>query len=145
MKIDMIKQPGGCLVPVSDIESQAMNRFKTGEQYQIEIKLSKNPAFHRKTFTFFTFCFNYWRCDRGFIDERGQFEFFRNRMTILAGFYTEYFNLKNEPSIVANSLSYAKMEQETFEQHYNALINAAMKHIFVGCGREIEDQLRGYF
>ena len=145
MKIEMIKQPGGSLVPVSDIESQAMNRFKTGEQYQVEIKLSKNPAFHRKTFAFFSFCFDHWRSDKEFMDERGQFEVFRKNLTVMAGFYKEFFNLRGEVRIESDSISFSNMDNETFEKHYNALINAAMKHIFVGCGREIEDQLRGYF
>ena len=145
MKIDMIKQAGGILVPASDIESESMKRFKTGEQYQIEIKLSKNAQFHRKTFSFFNFCFEHWRSDKEFMDEKGQFDVFRKNLTVMAGFYKEFFNLMGEVRIEADSISFSNMDNETFEQHYNALINAAMKHIFVGCGREIEDQLRGYF
>ena len=145
MKFDMIKQAGGVLVPASDMESDALRRFKTGEQYQIEIKFSRNLAFHRKTFAFFNFCFDHWRSDKEFIDERGQFEVFRKNLTVMAGFYKEYYNLKDEVRIEADSISYAGMLPEVFEKHYKALINAAMKHIFVGCDREVENKLYEFF
>jgi hypothetical protein len=37
------------------------------------------------------------------------------------------------------------MEQQEFEEFYKALIAAAMKHIFTGCGQEIENRLMSFF
>jgi len=145
MKFEMIKMPGGLFTPASDTEAEALERFKTGEQYQIEIKLTRNPSFHGKTFAFFNFCFDYWKSDKTFLDERGQFEVFRKNLTVLAGFYKSYYNIKGEVRIESESLSYGNMDQETFEQHYNALINAALEHIFVGADKNTEAQLMGFF
>ena len=61
MKINMVKQAGGLLVPVDDMESERMKRFKAGEVYPVEIKQSRNPQFHRKVFAFFNFCFEHWQ------------------------------------------------------------------------------------
>ena len=141
----MIKQAGGVLHPASDIDAESLQKFKTGEQYQIEIKRSRNPQFHRKVFAFFGFCFEHWASDREFMDEKGQREVFRNHLTVLAGYRTEHFNLKNEVRIEAKSLSFASMSQEDFEQCYQALIAAAMRTIFKDAGREIEDKLIGFF
>ena len=145
VKFDMIKMPGGLFTPASDTEAEALERFKTGEQYQVDIKLPRNPSFHGKTFAFFKFCFDHWKSDKTFLDERGQIEVFRKNLTVLAGFYNSYYNIKGEVRIEAKSLAYENMDQETFEQHYNALINAALEHIFVGADRNTESQLMSFF
>ncbi len=145
MKIEVRKEAGGVLHPVSDMDADALTKFKTGEQYQIEIKRTRNPAFHRKTFAFFNFCYAHWQGDREFMDERGQFDVFRNNLTVTAGFYNEYYNLKGEVRIEAKSLSYGSMDADEFESHYQALIAAAMRHIFVGCGSDVEDDLVDFF
>ena len=59
-----------------------------------------------------------------------QFDRFRKDLTILAGFYHSTTRLNGDTRIEAESLSFATMEQDRFEQVYKALIQAAMKHIF---------------
>ena len=145
MKIDIIKGAGGVLVPASDMDADSLQKFKTGEQYQIEIKRSRNPAFHRKTFAFFNFCFAHWQSDREFLDERGQFEVFRSNLTVFAGFYNSYYTLAGGTRVEAKSLSFASMGPEEFEAHYKALVAAAMRHLFKGCGVETENQLLSFF
>lgn len=145
MKIDFIKQPGGVLVPASDIEAEKMTRFKTGEQYPAEIKLTRNPAFHRKVFAFFGFCFHYWRGENEFQDEATQFDKFRKDLTILAGFRKEVYNIRGELRVEAESLSYGSMDQERFEQVYKALITAALRTIFKDANEITENQLLSFF
>ena len=60
MKINMIKTAGGYLWPAFDRDAEKLTKFKTGETYEIEIKQSRNPAFHRKVFEFFNFCFEHF-------------------------------------------------------------------------------------
>ena len=46
----------------------------------------------------------------------------------------------------AKSLAYGNMEQEEFERCYNALIKAAIKHIFAGTDdQNVWNQLQGFF
>jgi len=145
MKIQIIKQPGGLLCPASDMELEKLNKFKTGEQYEIDIKLTRNPGFHRKVFIFFHFCFEHWKGDREFVSETEQFRVFRNNLTVLAGFYIELFNIKGEVRIEAESLSFASMDQERFEECYSALINAAMRKIFLTADENTYNQLVSFF
>ena len=147
MQIEMIKQPNGYFCPAADFEADRLMRFKNGEQYTVEIKLTRNPAFHRKVFAFFKFCFDHWRDDHmdWQLDEEGQFNVFRKNLTCLAGYYEEYFNIKGEVRIEAKSLAYANMEPEEFERCYKALINAALKHIFKTMDVQTENQLLGFF
>ncbi len=145
MKIEMIKQPGGLLVPASDMELEKLNKFKTNGQYSVEIKLSRNPDFHRKVFAFFNFCFEFWKGDNEFQSETKQFDIFRKHLTCLAGFYEQYSNIHGEIRVEAKSLSFSSMKQEEFEECYLALIRAALKHIFVGANVNIENQLMDFF
>ena len=145
MKFEMIKQPGCLFSPANDREAEALQPLKTGELYQIEIKRSRNPAFHRKVFAFFNFCFEHWKSDREFMDEVGQFNVFRNHLTVMAGYHDSYFTLAGEVRIEAKSLSFGSMEQDEFEQCYRALIAAAMRTIFQGCDVSVENRLINFF
>lgn len=145
MKINFVKHPGGTLTPASEIEAGRMDRFKTGDTYEVSIVLRRNPKLHGKMFAFFNFCFQYWTGDNNFTNEAAQFDVFRNNLTVLAGFYDKFYTIAGEVRIEAKSLAYDKMEPEEFEQCYNAQINAAMKHIFRPEDTHIYNQLMSFF
>lgn len=145
MKLSFHKQAGGVLIPASDLEAHRMEKFKTGAVYEVDIKQQRNPAFHGKVFAFFNFCFEHWRGGNEFDNEAGQFNVFRNNLTVLAGYYDTFINLKGETRIEAKSLSFGSMDQETFEQCYQALISAAMKHLFSDADQATEDKLFSFF
>lgn len=145
MKIELIKHAGGVLIPADEMELEKLNKFKTGEQYQAEIKLTRNPAFHRKVFVFFKFCFDHWASGEEFASESRQFDLFRQNLTVLAGFYESFYKIGGGVRIEAKSLSFSSMSQEEFEECYKALIQAAMKHIFSGSDQEIYNKLSGFF
>ena len=145
MKINFVKQPGGVLIPADDYEVERLTKFKTGEMYEVEIKLSRSPAFHRKCFAFMKFCFEHWRSDREFLDEHEQFKCFRNNLTVLSGYYTETFKINGDVRIEAKSLSFGSMDQEEFEGCYNAMITAACKHIFKSTDDNTYNQLLSFF
>ena len=145
MKLNFIKQAGGVLIPASDLEADKLNRFKTGETYEIDIKLTRNGAFHGKVFAFFTFCFNYWAGPNEFQCQHKQFDSFREDLTILAGFYVETYNLDGSIKLKAQSISYASMDQGEFEMLYNALISAAIKNILPNADQTTIDRLYSFF
>ena len=133
MKVMMRKVAAGILVPETDLEAEKMIRFKSSEIYEVDIKNQRNPDFHRKVFLFMSFCFNYWSDNNEFATESRSFDVFREHLTCLAGYYNSYVGINGEVRIVAESLSYANMDQEKFEELYKSLINVAMTKIFAGC------------
>ncbi|GLY59681.1 hypothetical protein Pcaca05_05390 [Pectobacterium carotovorum subsp. carotovorum] len=149
MQIEMVKNAGGVFCPAFEHDLPRLTKFKNGEMYTAEIKLSRNPAFHRKTFAFFNFCFAHWSAERAgleHMDESTQFDRFRKDLTILAGFYEQTVRLNGDIRTEAKSLAYANMEPDEFERCYSALINAAIKHVFAGTKDEnILNQLRNFF
>ena len=133
MEIQMVKQPGGVLVPAFDTDVERLEKFKTGEVYQVEVRLARNPDFHKKVFKFFQFCFEHWAADK--TDERfkptaAQFDTFRKNLTVLAGYRDVTFKINGGFRVEPKSLSFSSMEQAEFEEFYSAAINAAIAHIF---------------
>lgn len=145
MKIQMTKHYGGVLAPYDEMEAEKLKKFKSNELYEIDIKRTRNPQFHRKVFAFFKFCFEHWRGDREFMDEEGQFKVFRNQLTVNAGYYDEYYKFDGSVRVEAKSLAYGNMDQEEYEKCYVALTNAAMRTIFKGCGDNTYNQLLSFF
>lgn len=149
MQIDMVKNAGGVFVPMFEHDLPRLTKFKNGEVYTAEIKLTRNPIFHKKMFVFFKFCFQHWSANKAgleHMDEHSQFDRFRKDLTILAGFYEQTVRLNGEIRTEAKSLAYANMEADEFERCYNAMINAAIKHIFAGTRDEnILNQLQSFF
>ena len=42
MVVEMLKMAGGVLPPLDDEQAEALSKFKTGEQYQVEIMMVQN-------------------------------------------------------------------------------------------------------
>jgi len=145
MKITMLKFHGGQLSPANEEAATALERFKNSEQYEIEIKLVQNPQFRRKVFAFLEFCFEHWSSDMEFANRAKQFTIFRKNLTAIAGYYDTFYTISGDTRIEAQSLAYGNMSPEEFEGCYQALIAAAMRTIFKGCGVDVENQLIGFF
>ena len=145
MKIEMIKVAGGMFHPFNDMEQEKTVRFKTGELYTVEVKHTRNYEYHKRVFAFLNFCFEHWVCDREFLDIHAQFNRFRNQLTVLAGYYVELYNINGELRMEAQSISYSNMDQAKFEQFYNALVNAALKNIFLTTDQCTHDKLLSFF
>lgn len=150
MKVDMIKQAGGVFVPASDEAADYLNKFKTGEMYPVELKLPRNHSFHRKVFAFFEFVFQYWSANKTHwenMSEPKQKDSFRKELIKLAGFTEVAYSIDGQSfTVEAKSISYGAMSQQEFEELYNALINAAMRHVFNGVDDEkIYNRLVSFF
>ena len=149
MQIQMIKQPGGLLLPASDGDAERLERFKSGAIYPIEIKQARNPAFHGKVFAFMQFCFEHWSADKTdarFKTSAAQFDTFRKKLTVLAGYKDVTFTIDGRLRVDAKSLAFNSMEQDEFEECYSALINAALVHVFGGTtDQRVIDKLTGFF
>jgi hypothetical protein len=149
VEIQMMKQPGGLLLPAFDTEAERLEKFKTGFIYPVEIKQSRNPGFHGKAFSFLQFCFEHWSADKTdarFKTSAAQFDTFRKNLTVLAGYKDVTFTIDGRLRVDAKSLAFNNMDQAEFEECYSALINAALVHVFGGTtDRKILDKLTGFF
>lgn len=136
--IEMVKKPDGFVVG-DEMYLPTLQKFKNGEMYKVEVKRFRNPAFHRKVFAFFKFCFDHWAAEKTklqYVDEVTQFDTFRKDLTVLAGFSVAIYTINGGVRLEPKSLAFGNMEQDEFERCYSALINAAMRTIFKDCDDE---------
>lgn len=146
MKINMEKLPGSRLVAFDDIAEDELNKFKTHEVYEVEIKRGRNPQFHRKVFAFLGFVYHHFNDPNEHLGKAKSFDLFRKNLTILAGYYDETYSYDGSVKLEAKSLSYASMSQSDFEELYSALISAAIKTVFNGStDQNLYNQLLSYF
>lgn len=150
MKIPMIKNAGGVLCPADEMYLDKLKRLENGGLYEIELKKTNNPKLHRKLFAFFKFCFDRYSAeetDLGCADEVKQFNHFRKRLTILAGFFDEFLNFDTgEIHKEAQSLKWDEMDDIERGECLKAVINAAIKHIFKNTKDEnVINQLYAFF
>ena len=147
VKINFIKTAGGGLIPNDDFDADSMLKYKTGEVYEVDIKLVRNPQFLKKVIMFFKFCEHHWDGEKvhEYVSSKEQFDRFRKDLTILAGFYDKTTRLDGSIRLEAKSLAFGSMNEETFQECYLALTKAAMKHIFKTADDNTYNQLISFF
>jgi len=148
VKLEIIKGYGGTLSPASDEVAEQLTKFKSGELYEIEMKLVRNPAFLRKVFAFFNFCFEHWDGQKAYpdLDPRVMKDKMRKDLTVIAGYSDVVVDLNGNLKRVPKSLSFGQMSEEEFQGCYSALINAAIRTIFKGMDCErINTRLLEFF
>jgi hypothetical protein len=141
-EINLVKLPDGKLKGMSDRDQAAYNRFRSrlanaepGEVIEIEAKLPRNSKYHRKFFALLNLGFDHWEPGRKHKQYRGMpvaknFDHFRKEVTILAGYYEQTFDLDGNMKLEAQSISFAKMENDQFEMVYSAVMNVLLDKVF---------------
>lgn len=148
MELLFLKSQSG-LSPACEEASDWLKRKKLGATILVEPREIRNGAFHRKYFALLNLAFDYWRDNAETIEYKGQpvlpdFDRFRRDVAILAGFYRPVTNIKGEVRLEADSISFASMSEERFEELYSATINVLLQRVFNGsvCAKWSEEQLR---
>lgn len=121
MKIMLVKQLNGSLIPAYDEDKERLKRFKALEPFMADVTKPRNLKFHRKAFALFNMVFenqeNYASLDH-----------IREDLTIEAGYYDISVNIHGEPVKRAKSISFAAMDDLQFGEYYNAIIETIVKY-----------------
>lgn len=133
MEVLCRRVPGG-LAPESEDEAEKLRGIKAGASVRVTVTRETNAKFRRKWFVLAQYAFDLWSETMPDMEYRGQpvqrnFERFRKDLTILAGHFHPVWTAKGEMRVEANSLSWSRMNDETFERFYSATINAILQKI----------------
>jgi len=133
------------LIPADPATDEWYQKIKFGSVVHSDFKQMRNPAFHRRFFALLNLGFSYWEpgkiSSRYGIPEKN-FERFRKDIIILAGYYKTVVRLNGSVRVVADSISFAKMDEDTFRKLYNNVLTVIMEKIPVLCemsAKEIDD------
>lgn len=125
--------PGG-FAPESDEEAAKLQKLKAGASVRVTVTQEMNAKFRRKWWALAQYAFGLWSETMPDMEYRGQevqpnFERFRKDLTILAGRFHPVWTIKGEMRVEADSISWARMNDEAFEAFYSATINAVLSKI----------------
>lgn len=132
--LHLIRTASGAFVPATDEDREAAKRFKTGTTVRMELRSMRNGEFHRKFFALVKVAYDLWADTMPAQEYRGQpvlpdFDRFRRDLTIMAGFFRPVWNARGELRVEAESLSWATMTEERFEQLYSKTIDVILQKI----------------
>jgi hypothetical protein len=148
MNVNLTKTPVG-FIPADSESGEWANKIKIGQVVHADFKRMRNYKFHKKLFALLNLAYEYWQpgeinSEYG-IPEKS-FERFRKDLTILAGYYhVEHSLSRKHMRIEADSISFAKMDNETFEKLYNSILGVITKKILPNMSRDEIETLTDKF
>ena len=136
----------GGLMPDTEEDQEKLKRFKMGDVCKAEITNPRNVKFFRKWWALVKVGYELWEetCPRHKhkgMDVLPNFERFRRDVTVLAGFAKATVNVRGELRLEAESISFANMDEEHFEELYSQTINVLLQKVLTGRGIT-EERLR---
>ena len=137
MKILMSKTLSGQLKPCYDSYAELLKKIKAGDEIECEIKKPRNLQFLKKFFALMNLVLSNQELYNNVDD-------LRKDLTIAAGFYTSRFNFNGDEVIEADSISFAKMNQETFDTYYQRILDVICKHMGF-TEKQIQENIVDYF
>ena len=133
------KLPNGTLMPDDKGTVEWLAKIKTGDGVFGDFKRPRNYQLHKKWFVLVNYAFEMWEPGEGMPEKN--FERFRQDMTILAGYFDHVPRIDGTIDIVAQSISFAKMTQDTFDALYFATVDAVLKWVLRTYTREDLDHV----
>ena len=132
MEVILTKTRAG-LIPNDPQSNEWFNKLKLGADVHGDFRQYRNAAFHRKYFALLNVAFDHWH--PGEVDSKHgkpekNFDAFRRDLAILSGFYEVVIRLDGSTRIEAKSISFAKMDQEQFQQLYDKTITVLIKKVY---------------
>jgi hypothetical protein len=110
----LTKTKAGHFIPSDEQSREEANKIAPGAE--VKATRSRNPQFHRKSFALIKLGFSNQ-------DTYESMEVYRKVITIKAGYYDEIPDKNGSPYYIPKSISFEKMNQQTFEQYFDAVLN----------------------
>lgn len=123
------------LGPADETAEKVIKRWGKGEAVLCEVKRARNPEAHRKAFALL----------RLVLDNQNTYSNIDDLLTeikLRAGHYDEYVTSRGELVYTPRSIAFADMCEDEFAEFYSKMIDAMIRHILPGLGREdLEDEI----
>jgi len=131
MDINLMKTYSGW-VPADPPTEEWSNKQKLGNIIHAKAATYRNLAFHRKLFALLNMAFDLWEpgeISSDYGTPQKNFDRFRKDIIILAGYYKTVIRLDGSVRVEADSISFSKMDAETFESLYSNVIDVLIKKV----------------
>ena len=115
------------LVPLFPSDYDEKRKLKLGTDYQVEVTNPRNYKFHKKFYALVNLAYEN-------SDLNMPFETFRKYLIMKAGYFKAYDTPKGT-FYDAESISFAAMSQDKFEELYSRVLDKVIEDI--GCDKEV--------
>ena len=112
--MDLVKQLNGSYLPAYNSDYEESAKVKLGGV--VSTIRARNPDFHKKFFALLNLCFANQ-------DQDINFNLFRKKMIVNAGYYDEVVEKDGHVNKFPHSISFDNMDQTTFEKLYSDMLN----------------------
>lgn len=123
------------LVPLYPADFDEKRKLKLGQDYEVEIKMPRNIGFHRKYFALLNVGYENTKLDL-------PFDSYRKYIIMKAGYFKAY-QTPNGVFYDAESISFAAMTEDVFEELYGRSMDVIIKDIG-STTEEIERQVLNF-
>lgn len=120
----LTKLPDGRLMPIDQAGIDYLRKVKAGKLIRCTVVQVRNYLFHKKFFLMLNTIYENWEppvCEWAGVKAEKDVETFREELTILAGFHHVVVSIRGEARVRADSISFANMDQDTFDRFYSAV------------------------
>jgi len=121
MKLMLVKGFDNKFTCAYDSDLEKLKKIKPNEPIECTITKKRNIMFHRKFFALLNMVYQNQ-------ERYNNIDHLRKDLTIEAGYYTERPNLEGEAIKEADSISFAKMDDHTFQEYYNRVIDVIVRY-----------------
>lgn len=140
----MLRKLYDTFVPVDKIGIEVMLKMPMNAEYKGVFSQPRNAKFHRKYFTLLNFAYEQFEPEEvegkyGIVPEKDRDQF-REDIIILAGFYRIVRRVNGQEIVVAKSISFARMDQDEFDELYSKTITVVLKYVLKNySGEDLEN------
>ena len=137
--------PVPLLMPASQHDVDELKKVKNEQSLRVTLRRVRNYEHHKKYFALLNLAYENWEPDwrRGKDGRVGthmvgkqeipvykDFDRFRKDVIILAGYYDATYRVDGSVRLEAKSISFANMDQDSFDKLYEATLEAIRTHVF---------------
>lgn len=145
MKLSLLNTISG-LKPLYDEDYDEKKKLKVGSTYIAEIKLVRNPDFHRK---YFALLICAWEFQSEAVREKyfkENIDSFRKTIQISAGYSETVYSVEKKEFIeIPKSISFEKMDEAEFQELYERVKDVLYKTFLKNISQEeFERSLMGF-
>ena len=136
-EVHLVKALGG-FVPSDANAKEWFDKVKSGQVVKAEIRVMRNGGFHRRFFAMLNVAYenHEWpEIETKWGKAKCSFDMFRKYVTVKAGHYEVDLTPQGEPRVVPASISWAKMDQPTFEKLYSDVLDVILQEFLTNWKR----------
>lgn len=143
-----VRYHNGVLAPVFPEDADALATLRSGHDYMVSISVPRNLRFHRKFFALLRITLDNMPDAIRQRDNIRSLASLLSAVKISAGLFDTVFANGREVAI-PRSISFAKMDEASFEQFYNRVLDIILANYLIGADRtdiatEVESQFISY-